>query len=127
MSKKDKDLFVVDFGTYPFELLVCFGEDRGPMYRYLLKNDVPEEYVDDLKNHSFGVEFSALHDDKGTSILWLTERPNTPYYQGLLSHEVYHAVCNLFDYIGLDYNKGSEEAFAYMIGYLTEEIYKRIL
>ncbi len=40
---------------------------------------------------------------------------------GNISHEVYHAICNMFHYIGAEHE---DEILAYHIGYLVDEIEK---
>ena len=44
----------------------------------------------------------------------------------VLSHEILHAVFNIAKYVGLKYSDKSEEAYTYLKGYITREIYKQL-
>lgn len=44
-----------------------------------------------------------------------------------ISHEVFHAVTHLLDFIGMPLNLDhNDEAYAYLVGYLTKSIYEKI-
>ena len=43
---------------------------------------------------------------------------------GIIAHEAFHAVIFLFEKIGIKFSYDSEEAYAYLIEYLTNEILK---
>lgn len=45
---------------------------------------------------------------------------------GTLAHEIFHAVTFILTRIGMSLTNESDEAYAYLIGYLTKEIYKHI-
>ena len=45
---------------------------------------------------------------------------------GTISHEVFHAASNLLEDRGLFLNAGSEEAYSYLINWMTDEVYKII-
>src|SRR6185436_16074787 len=44
---------------------------------------------------------------------------------GTIAHETFHAVSYLCKYIGLKWTSDNEEAYAYLIDYVTEEFYKK--
>ena len=41
---------------------------------------------------------------------------------GSLVHEIEHYVFYLFDHIGMEHTKASDEAYAYMLGYVFGEV-----
>jgi hypothetical protein len=43
-----------------------------------------------------------------------------------IAHEAFHVVCNITRYVGITLSEDSEEAFAYLLGYITEQ-YEDIL
>jgi hypothetical protein len=62
-----------------------------------------------------------------TSILRLRCLPETPEDFGRLAHEVFHIASFVLDRVGMKLKvMASDEAYAYLISYLTEEIYKKI-
>lgn len=45
----------------------------------------------------------------------------------VLHHEITHAIFKSANYIGIDYSNESEEFYSYMHGFITNQIYKKIL
>lgn len=43
-----------------------------------------------------------------------------------LAHEIFHAVEFIMSRIGITLSDSSDEAFAYMISFITEEVYKKL-
>lgn len=64
--------------------------------------------------------------DGNQSVIRLPSKPKTPEDYGYLAHEIFHAVEFLFERIRLPHSIDSGEAYAYLIGYITTEIYKKI-
>lgn len=53
--------------------------------------------------------------------------PTTNDHYATLSHEIFHYVMHIMSSrIGLTWTQKSDEAYAYLIGYLTKEIYGRL-
>ena len=40
---------------------------------------------------------------------------------GFLSHEIFHASIAIMDAVGVELSESSEEAYAYLVGYLTRK------
>ena len=51
---------------------------------------------------------------------------NTPFSHNILQHEITHAVFLSGDYIGIEYNKANEEYYAYMSGFITQQIHSKL-
>ena len=63
----------------------------------------------------------------GQSLIRIKGKPKTPEEFGTLQHEIFHIAASLLWRIGMKLKvKSSDEAYAYLIGYLTTEIYKKI-
>lgn len=45
---------------------------------------------------------------------------------GDIAHEVFHACASVLDFAGCKMNGGSEEAYSYLLGWMTDEVYKVI-
>lgn len=41
----------------------------------------------------------------------------------VIAHEIFHVAAHLWRYVGVRFSEDSEEAYAYLIDYLTEEFY----
>lgn len=89
-----------------------------------------------LKN--WGAEFSPsfilengtagrciTHLEKKKVVIRMPSVPVTPEGHGVLGHEIFHAVFSLMEFAGIKLSAKSEEAFAYMVSYLTMEIYRK--
>ncbi len=48
----------------------------------------------------------------------------TPEGLGTISHEIYHAAMYILDCKGMSPNEHTEEAYAYLIGFLTKKFYE---
>ena len=62
----------------------------------------------------------------GQTLIRMPKVPKSVKEYGSLQHEVFHAVEFVLMRIGIKLCKKSDEAYAYLIGYLTSEIYKKI-
>ena len=63
----------------------------------------------------------------GIPCIWIPSIPKTPDEQGVLAHEMTHIVQMLMSYVGVTLTEASEEAYAYMVGYLTRQFYEGCL
>ncbi len=117
-------MFIVDCQIYPFDILVCFGQDKKLLFKELSKK-LPKSDIDILKTIKFNVGKSIMFP-AGQTLLWLQEKPTSIYGLATLNHEIFHCVCFILERAGIVYSHSSEEAFAYLIGYLTKQIYKEL-
>lgn len=119
-------MFVVDQGTYPFDILVCIGCDHEEIVAKLKKlgTKLDEEETEKLWMSGVG---RTVMIRSGQTILILKDIKNKCSFHANLFHEVFHAVEFLFDRIGIKHGEDSSEAFAYQIGYLTRSIYEKLI
>ncbi len=117
--------FYINHGSYPYEILVCFGGGR-------------EDILDELDGKISVEDMSFLaHRDtlnlkggkfigmgSGVSLIWVHSQPRSSEARGSLAHEIFHAVKWLFDFLGIYLDDNSEEVWAYQVGYITEQIYE---
>lgn len=98
----------------------------GRDVRFVYTNDIPASRIAHSKklgelDYKIGKNVDGLcayNDDE----LYMFISPKATL--GVVSHEVYHVVCRMFDYIGVeDYD---EELVAYHLGYIVDEVYKFI-
>ena len=120
-----KQIFRVDHGTYPFEVLVCIGTEHKDVLKYLRKyTDVSEEESEALILTGNG-RACMLND--GKTVLQLNNKINPIDFYATLAHEVFHVVEFLFHRVGIKHDfETSGEAYAYQIQYITGSILEKI-
>lgn len=67
----------------------------------------------------------TVHLDGGQTMIRMNGKVKTPEQFGTLAHEIFHAVDFIFTRLNMKLSRDSDEAFAYAIGYVTEQIYKK--
>lgn len=60
----------------------------------------------------------------GNEILWLKFPPKSEEDISTLAHEAFHAAYDILKRVGIPLSSSSEEAYAYLIGYITEQVLK---
>lgn len=108
--------------------MVSMGETDKQITRKL-KSRLPEKCHDDIKQVYFNSDSNqgrCVQVPNGATVIRLREIPKSPEQYGFLHHEIFHAVEFLMQRIGVNYDMESSETWAYLIGYLTEQIYKRL-
>ena len=123
---KKKTMFIVDNGTYPFDILVCIGSSHVEIKKRIEKTGykLSQEEEDKLWMNGNGRTVMLLG---GQTILRVDLIKGKAKFHANMAHEIFHAVEFLFNRIGLFYDlEKSSEAFAYQIAYLTGSIYERL-
>ena len=127
MSKSKPFNFIIPLVVYPFDIMVSIGETDADICRTLAKNGVslPDQELI-LFASSTTKGRTAMFSTNQTCIR-LQRHPKSCIDYGILQHEIFHAASFILDRIGMTLHIGhSDEAYAYLIGYITTEIYKRI-
>jgi len=111
---------------YPFDVLVMMGysdeETRHELHENQSEEDVDGAMLKEATTLGKTVEFDGC-----VIYLRLTEIPSSPSMYGSLQHEIFHATTFILHRIGMKLKIGvSDEAYAYLVGYLTEKIYEEI-
>lgn len=115
--------FVIDCQIYPYDIMVSIGEDDKTLHRKMKRVNVEGDYSEVSLE---GCQGRCVMFKRGEIILRLKTYPKTPTEYGNLAHEVFHAAEFLLRRINMPLTYESDEAYAYLIGYITEEIYKKI-
>lgn len=124
MTKK-QEIFTVDHGTYPFDVLVCIGHNHKEICDYFKKRKLPISEAEKEALWMKGRGRTLMLS--GGQIIIRIDRLPRPAFHATVAHEVFHAVEFLFDRVNIKHDlEKSGEAFAYQIGYLTEQIYKKV-
>jgi hypothetical protein len=114
--------FIVDWKIYPYDTVVFLGQSEEEVEKWLEKRINPyQEEKDFLKMYGDGRTVML----KGRqTVLWLAKKPKKGC--PILAHEIFHVVSFLMDRVGIPLTNESDEAYAYAISYLTQEINKKL-
>ena len=120
-----KKHFKIDYGTYPFDCLIYIGHSDEEVIKHFERNyynlSDEEKEVLEMRGHGRAGEI------KGGYFLRLEDLDiKNPNSLALMSHEIFHLVDFLLRRIGMTLSEDSDEAYAYLIQYLTEQILKKI-
>lgn len=121
-------VFSVDIPIYDIDLVVMVGDDIPALKKQLeelVKEDLRYK-LDELWNqHDISLKGYYTHNDP-LKVIYMSETEDYHEFISVLSHEILHAVFNIAKYVGLKYSDKSEEAYTYLTGYITREIYKQL-
>lgn len=86
---------------------------------------------DALADNSKGTVWGILKDSKTGKkvvIVNINLLENIDKYDliNTIGHEALHAACYILEYVNIQLSRQSEEAFAYLTGYINERIYKTV-
>jgi len=121
MKSKSKN-FIIPLVVYPFDVMVSLGETDDQLKNVLTKLNV--EWEDLMKCEGKG---RFIMNGKNQSIIRTSFYPKTCEDYGHLQHEIFHAITFIMSRVGMKLKLlQNDEAYAYLICYLTTEIYKKI-
>jgi len=118
--------------VYPFDIMVSIGESDDEFIKSCTKI-LAKEHVGELKEDEVVCRMSQTQQGRtimlsgNQTIIRLKSKPQSAREYGFMAHEVFHAVTFIMDRVGMKLKlMTSDEAYAYLVGYVTEEVYKRI-
>ena len=117
---------VIPLVIYPFDVVFSFGESDKVLLNKVKHNMSEEDYpIINFKSENNKGRYVMFTN--GCSLIRLRNKPSTPKDYGYLQHEIFHAVTYILDKIGMEFKLySSDEAYTYLIQYLTTEIYKKL-
>jgi hypothetical protein len=121
--KKVKSLnFIIPLVVYPFDVMFSFGQTDDELKKCLGKYNV--EWDENMKCIGQG---RFVMTAANQSLVRLYNYPESCEEYGSLQHEIFHAVTHVLDRIGMKFVLlKSDEAYSYLVGYLTTEVYKKL-
>lgn len=108
----------ITFDTYPINLHIFIGEKDEDILKYMQSENITE-LIDDLSSIVESDEAAFLYQDSGNIAIYFRDLHNI----GMVTHEAFHATCYIMRYVGVKFTKSSEEAYAYTLQYIVENIY----
>ena len=115
--------FVIPTHIYPRGVMFSFGQSNKELIKSMNRYKMTPITNIDLQDGDFGY----FKDCSYNGLIRMPSIPFTPKEYSTLQHEICHFVFSILDYIGvqLEIHK-SEEAYTYLIGYITEKVYDKI-
>lgn len=121
--------FEIDLAIYPFRVMVSLNETTEK-FTESIKQGWDTDILEDLASYEHpcqaGLAYLYLSDNKSFGAIRLHSFEKTPEGYSDLQHEIFHIAEFVLRKCGVILNENSHESYAYLIGYLTKEIYKRI-
>ena len=121
-----KRFFLLKGIIYPYDTVVCLGVSKEEILQYMEKN-----YIDSLTSEDkdalempLNTKGRTLRLKNNAYILWTKYFPVNVEHFETLNHEIFHTSDMMLRKAGLSLSDDSDEAWAYMIGWMTREIYK---
>lgn len=112
---------VISIDIYNIDVLFCCGskeELEQALKKHLDKEDAKDAYtvmVRDIRDNTLGR--SAILNS-GQTALWIQDIND----KGTIVHEIFHVVCYIMERSGISLCHESDEAYAYLIGYITNKV-----
>lgn len=116
---------LINIELYNTHIMVYFGQLSGlldKLSKYLRNEDVQKakELFGDVEDGITLARTCLL--ESGQIVLWMPKPPITPEEKGTLQHEIFHAANNLMEKVGIRLTLASDEAYAYLIGYISTKV-----
>lgn len=125
---KTKFNFTIEIPIYKQDLAFVFCKGSKGIVKYL-DGYLTEEDKKFIMDQDYNTTIKGKFLSGGTSnlkIIWMPKAPETHAEYGYLAHEIFHAVSYIAYYVGIGFCDESEEAIAYLIGYITEKALENI-
>lgn len=119
---------IIPLVIYPFDIMVMMGysdeEVREELSRY---SSISESDIDLAMLKRATVRGTTVLFQSNQTFIRMAEIPTAPLDYGFLQHEIFHAVTYILYRVGMKLKIGySDEAYSYLVGYVTEKIYEEI-
>lgn len=125
MKKQIKLNFIIPLVVYPFDVMISINQTNDEIEKSLKFKGI--DYSDvNVRCDSSTRRGRTIMFKGNQTLIRMFEFELTPNCYGYLAHEIFHAVEFVMERIGMKLCHKSDEAFAYLIQYLTTEIHKRL-
>jgi hypothetical protein len=110
---------IIPLDVYGHDIVVSIGQSDDDLYEEIKENISKKRFDKFFANQtSIATTFKLK---TGCIIIRFKDDIDNP---GIVAHESFHAIVYLFKKIGIEYCYESEEAYAYTLEYLTNQILK---
>lgn len=112
---------------YHCTIFVSIGKPDAAMRKFLKCLEKHgynhKSYEEDERKLSGSIELLGV----GNLLIWLEELPTDGVSHGVMSHEIFHAAVAILRRVNMPLTQDSEEAFSYLVGWITRKIFDKIL
>ena len=115
--------FILPLIVYPFDILFCLGPTDQQFEKILSDFGLDPSTIDTRMGSKRG-HCSMFYGNR--TVIRTAVVPKTPTDLATLQHEIFHAVTFIMDAVGMKLSDDSDEAYAYLIGYITEMVYTKL-
>ena len=129
-KKKRKDKYEINIYGIEVHVLINYTDaDVKSEYVKYDKEPIDDDLTDSMD--SKGMQWGIIRD-KETKVKVCIVNINTTKAESILdlvntcAHEALHATFSITDFVEIRLDRGSEEAYSYLTGYITECIYKTL-
>ena len=110
---------IIPLDVYGHDIVISIGQSDDDLHEQIKENISRKQFDKHMANQK---SIATTHKLKtGSILIRFKDDINDP---GIVAHEAFHAVVFLFKKIGIDFAYESEEAYAYTLEYLTNQILK---
>lgn len=110
---------IIPLDVYGHDIVVSIGQSDEDLYEEIQENTSKKDFDKYMANQKSIATTHKLRT--GSILIRFKDDINNP---GIVAHEAFHAIVFLFKKIGIEYCYESEEAYAYALEYLTNQILK---
>ena len=124
MSKSINKL--IPLHIYPFDVMVSINQTDKQFEKVLNKYGIYSEEdggIFSLSQSQYRVGRTVMFSNDQTAMR-LNYYPSTAKDFGLVQHEIFHCVEFILGSVGMNLTADSDEAYAYLIQFITEKIYE---
>jgi len=130
MKKAKSFNFIIPLVVYPFDCMVSLNENWDKFGVSVTKKwgaEILDDFTKSSHATSEGLSYVYTSDSMLCCMIKIHNFKKDAQGYSDLQHEIFHATEFILRKCGMELNSNSHEAYAYLCGYLTKEIYKKIL
>ncbi len=118
-----KSFNIINLHIYPFDVYVSINQTDKELVKSMSGQDMTDsECLFNLPKSTIG---RAVMLQSNLSVIRIKSNKEIPH--SVIAHEVFHIVTFIMERIGMELViMKSDEAYAYLIGYITQEVYNII-
>lgn len=118
--------FTFPLVIYPFDVVVSLGQSYEQCRKLMVRKGVTEDI--DFVDYDGGAGKYAVWYCHSIALIRIPGLPYTPSQHGALNHEILHVVISVLRGVGIriEPGAGSDEAFTYLMSYMTKVIFTRL-
>jgi len=125
MSKAQN--FIIPLVIYPFDIMFSVGQTDAELLKSVKRYGLNKSDIEEMLNMPTTILGRTLMLlETNHTFIRLKSKPKKASEYGTLQHEIFHAIDFILRKIGISLSADSDEAYAYLIGYLTEKIYEKL-